>query len=569
MKTSLDEFVSAIDRLTSRLDDLEGRIAALEQASASPAIAKRESARDDSAQELHLEPRRRPLGVMAVVGRVFLGIAGAYVLRAVAETSLFPHWAILAVAFVYAGMWLVWAARTSDEAVFAGTAYATTAAVILSPMLWELTLRFKVMSSAATAAMLVLFVAVSAGLAWRRRLAAVICPPAAFAALTAAALLVATRDPVPFSVALLAMALLTEVAAGSNRWLSLRPVVAVAADFAVLALILIYTGDRVGFDYRPIGPGTLLVLFAALLAVYVTSLLGRTAVQGHEVKFFEAVQLVVAFALVLWGMLRAAPQMGAGVGAFCLVVSASCYVLAFFRFDGGGQRRNHRVFGAWAIALFLAGSFLSFSRDTASVWLGLAAVAVTLAGARSGRLSLELHGAMYLSGAAAASGLLRHAARLLVGDLPLSARWPVWVAGASALVSYGVVRRLGRPLRKQEPKWPEQALQVAFAFLCAYAAMAATVAAALLALPAITAARLAGLRTLVICLSAVLMGWIGARLRHSELIWLAYAAIAFCSLKLIFEDLRLGNTGTLAFSLFCCGMVWLLVPKFARGIKTD
>jgi hypothetical protein len=568
MNTSLDEFVSLIDRLTSRLDELEARVVALEQASVSPGGAGKQAAGVDSTEELHFKPRLGSAGAMAVVGKVFLGIGGAYVLRALAEAGIFRHWAIIAVALVYAGIWLLWAARTSRQAVFAATAYATTAAIILSPMLWELTLRFKVMSAWATAAMLVLFVLASTALAWRRKLTAVIWPPAAFLALTAAALLVATADPLPFSVALLAMAVLTEVAAGSGRWLSLRPVMAIAVDFAVLALIMVYTGERTGFDYVPIGRATLLTLFAAFLAVYLISLLNRTAVQKHDVGLFEIAQTVAAFALALCGMLRVTSELKVGIGAFCMTASLVCYLLAFLRFDTPSQRPNHRVFAAWAMGLLLVGSFLSFSSSFASVWLGLAAVVATFAGTRTARLDLQFAGAVYLVTAAFLSGLIEHAAQLLVGGLPAPARWPVWTAGASAILCYVVIRGL-KPLREQAAKSPLEALRLTFLSLTTYTAMAAGVALGLLAAPEITVSRLAALRTLVICLCAVTVGWSGSRLRQSEMIWLAYAAIGFCSLKLVFEDLRYGNAGTLAFSLFCCGIVWLLVPRFARTMKAD
>ena len=61
---------------------------------------------------------------------------------------------VVVVLLAYAGMWLVWAARVAIEAHFARSAYAATSALILTPMLWELTLRFQFLSPAITAALL-------------------------------------------------------------------------------------------------------------------------------------------------------------------------------------------------------------------------------------------------------------------------------------------------------------------------------------------------------------------------------------------------------------------------------
>jgi hypothetical protein len=57
----------------------------------------------------------------------------------------------------------------------------------------------------------------------------------------------------------------------------------------------------------------------------------------------------------------------------------------------------------------------------------------------------------------------------------------------------------------------------------------------------------------------------GAKWHRAELIWIAYAAIAFCTLKLLFEDLRYGTTASLATSLFFYGTIWVLVPRLVRS----
>ena len=103
----------ALEALTSRVDALEKRVHELEHP---PRHSRRES-RKSSCDV----PRRRKLlknpgieqasGVFPVLGSAMLGIAGAYVLRAVAESSPVPRQAIAAVAIAYAVAWLVWAAR--------------------------------------------------------------------------------------------------------------------------------------------------------------------------------------------------------------------------------------------------------------------------------------------------------------------------------------------------------------------------------------------------------------------------------------------------------------------------
>jgi hypothetical protein len=65
----------------------------------------------------------------------------------------------------------------------------------------------------------------------------------------------------------------------------------------------------------------------------------------------------------------------------------------------------------------------------------------------------------------------------------------------------------------------------------------------------------------------LLLGWAASRWRRTESLWLAYALLALCTFKLLAEDLRTGSAGAIAFSLFCYGMVWVLVPRFAAISK--
>ena len=142
-----------------------------------------------------------------------LGMAGAYALRAVAESGSFPKLAAVALAIAYAAAWLVGAARVPARLRFAGTTYAATSALILAPMLWEMTLRFRFLSPAAAAGVLAAFVFTAYILAWKRQLTPIVWAAWLTGAVTAIALLIATHQMVPFIAVLLLMALLSEIAA--------------------------------------------------------------------------------------------------------------------------------------------------------------------------------------------------------------------------------------------------------------------------------------------------------------------------------------------------------------------
>ena len=564
--------LDALARLTARVENLEHRISALEHPSATAAPIPAEPSRPAAHQPTaEASPFAEAGGVFPMLGKAMLGIAGAYLLRAVAESGSFPKLAVVVLALAYAGMWLVWAARVPAEAHFASTAYATTAALILAPMLWELTLRFEVLPTWATAGVLGAFAVAAYALAWKRSLTLIVWVANVAAVLTTLALLIATHDLVPFISALLLMALASEAAAGRNRWLRLRPLVAAAADLAIWILLYIYSGpESARSEYKNVVTPVLLALGCILFLIYGASTAFRTARLRQRVSVFEIGQTVIAFLLAAFSVLRfgasaGAPGVRVMLGAFCLLFSAVCYAAAYAYFDRFPERfpeqRSYHVYATWSAALFLAGSFLCLPPLLLALCLSVAAIMATLLGVRASRLTLEFHGLAYLAAAAYASGLLDYAGRALAGTFPAVPGWIVWIVAASAVLCYAVGGRL------RVERWNQHFLQLLSAVL-AVAAVITFLVSVLVWLAAVGmtpgASQVAVIRTLITCLVALALAFSGSRWQRTELVWIAYGTLALVTAKLLFEDLQHGHPGSTAVSIFLYAVALILVPRMAR-----
>ena len=185
-----------------------------------------------------------------------LGIAGAYLLRALAESSSLPKVAVAAIAIAYAMAWLVWASRAKAEEWLAGTVYACTSALILAPMLWELTLRFKVLSASATAAIVCGFVISASAFAWKRGFAPALWVANVTAAMITLPLSIATHQMIPFIAVLLVMVLI-KLSATSQRRSGIRVLAALAADLAICVQLYIYSGaEAARADYPTLSSGS-------------------------------------------------------------------------------------------------------------------------------------------------------------------------------------------------------------------------------------------------------------------------------------------------------------------------
>ena len=554
----MGDLPDALEQLTARLATLERRVDLLERPSAEPIAPKALILPTAEAGEgLSLAQAG---GAFSVLGKAMLGIAGAYLLRAVAESSSLPRLAIAAVAIVYALLWLVAAARVPAEEWLSSTIYAGTSALILAPMLWELTLSFKVLSAPATSAILSLFVIAATALAWKKNLAPVLWVAYLAAATAALALSVATHQLLPFIATLLLMALISEFAAARNHPQSVRSLAALTTDAAIWALIFIYSSPAsTRLDYPALGIAALLLPGSLLFLIYGVSVALRTMLLGQKITVFEASQAMITFLLAASSVLYFAPGNGAIVlGAVCLLFSAACYAAVFFLLSKAAEGRNFHVFAAWAAGLFLAGSLLCLPLFWLATCLGMAAIAATIF---TTRLTLRFHGLVFLLTAAIASGLLAYSFHALAGAMPVRLDASVCIVSLCAFLCYAVGKR------SPQENWKSQLLHLATAALAVFA-LAALLVEGLLWLSALriapNAPYIAFIRTLILCALALALAFAGYRWRRVELTRIAYATLGLVAAKLLLEDMRLGHLEFIAAAIFLFAITLIAVPQMAR-----
>jgi hypothetical protein len=549
-----------LGQVLERLQELERRVAVLEKGEKLPAAkATVESFLGGIPKEK--DKLARPTSVVPVLGKAVLAIAGAYLLRAVAESGAAPRWIMLVAGIVYAAVWLVWAVRSHRTSHFASVVFGMTAALILPPLLWEGTVRFQELSAGFTAAVLVGAVVLALILGWRERLEAIPWIGTVAAVGTALALIMATHELRALTVALLVMALVTEIGACCGRWLQLRVVTALGADFALCIVGLVMTSaEGVPESYRPMSAGEMNGYGIALMLIYGGSVVVRAFVMKQRMTFAEVLQAGVAFALGIWVSLRVTHGASAeALGVVFLLLALGCYWGAIRRFAAVEARWNRRVSANFAAVLVLAGSLLSFNRDLRVLVLSLAAIAAVAVFARTKYLSLGIHGTFYLLVAGVQCGLFRYAGAALAGTVPAWPRWSFWAVAAAGLLSYLIGSRV------EGEGWKARALWVVPAAVVG-CTLAALIVAGIAGLGGggLGASRLSMVRTVVTCVMALLLGYAGSRWNRVELGWVAYGAIALGALKLVVEDLRFGNAGTLMVSLLFYGLILILLPKLTQ-----
>jgi hypothetical protein len=564
-----------LGQVTQRLADLERRVAALEghpenlasgQTEPAPSLTPLQRPKPPATWR-GFPPAELPGGIVSALGKAVLGIAGAYLLRAIAESGTISKLPVLMVAVVYAALWMVWAVRTHDTSRFASVTYGITSALILSPLLWESTVRFQVVSPTFTAVVLVAFVVLALALAWQRNLQVIAWIATLATVITALALIIATHELVPLTAALLALALATEVAACFGHRLSMRAVPALAADFSVWLLIEVMTSSGgVPEGYQPSDPIILTFLAFVLLAVYGGSIGIRSFALRHRITIFEVVQGVLAFLVAAWGTLRATHDSAApALGVLFLLLAAVNYWGALSRFADEHYSRNRRVSATWAAALLLAGTLLLFPASLQVPFLSLAALAAAFVYSRMRKFSLGLHTSFYLAAATAVSPLPMYVAQAFGGIVPAAPGWQLCIVAVSSVLCYIIGGRNTDDQGKRRLLWIVPAALVSFTAAALAVAAAVSLTAGRIELGA---SHLSVIRTMIDCALALALGFMGSRWKRIELGWVAYTAVAFGTLKLLFEDLRFGNAASLVVSLLFYGSILILLPRLAWRAQT-
>ncbi len=271
-------------------------------------------------------------GNFATIAKALLGFAGAYLLRAIAESGSIPSSIGIGAGLVYAVFWLIRSTRLGPEDRAGTTLYGLTATLIFSGLVWENSVEIHALPFRLGALLTVLFAYLGMYLGWRQELRRVAAIAALVCASLALSLVVATHDVVSFTAALLAIAAASESAACRGQWLGQRWFPALTADLAVFVVAWVITQPQgIPESYPPFGMSSVVALQMILVLIYGLGMGYRTLVTGSDITHFEIAQNAIAIGLFIWGsvvMGREAPAVRLVIESFCILAGLGCYAAA-------------------------------------------------------------------------------------------------------------------------------------------------------------------------------------------------------------------------------------------------
>lgn len=566
------ELERRIDTLSTEVRDLARRIAALEGRPTSPAPSpdrvRPDSTRDDAVPR----PVLTTIGTLSELGRFFLILCGAFLLRHVTEAALLPTSVGVGLGLAYAVLWLALADRAAGHGRrLAAVLDATAFAAIAMPLTWEATVRFGVLTPPTASGVLLVLAGLALVVAVRRDVRGIAIVTVPLVLVTAFVVAVATRDLVSAAGAMLALGVGGVWLAGSQGWTLTRWFTAGVVDVLILQAVLLMA--------RPAGPpepyagltaGGVAAVAIALPMAYLASFVAAAVLLGSRWGAFEILQGAAATLIGLPG----AHRVLAGVDASNLVVGwlalaaavtvlASACVVSSIRSD----ERPFSLLVAWSTATFLWATAVVLPPPLPPIAWCAAGVAAAV-GTRVGRVVLHAATAALIGAASIGSGLLGWSVRALAGPAggrPVSGLAALACLAAAAGASVVMTERANERTPSRRLSEAVRLVVGMIVLLGSAAGAAASLVAAVSLVTTPDPAVVGVVRTAVLTGSTFVLAFLGRRARHRHWSWLVYPVLAGVGLKIVVDDLPHGRPVTLFVSFALYGLALIVVPRILRG----
>lgn len=556
-----------VGELRASLSRLEARVTALEGTPTRTRAEPVDLGDEPPPDLLPQVARSGQANLLGVLGRLFLVLGGAFLIRSITDSGSLPRASGVALGVVYGLLWAWVADRHGRRGKpLEATAFLLASAAIVFPLTLETTLKLQVLSPPVAALLLLVVTVALVAVTWRQDLHVTTWLVLLASLGTGLVLMAATASLRTFAVLFLVLGGGSLWLTYGRRWHGLRWPVAMAANLSILLMNLLTAWPGGPPEaYKTLTPASAILLSLALVLVYLGSFVGRTLQRNRTVIPFEILQTIAVLTIGFGGAVRVAQVSGSGsalLGAAALPVGLACYFVAFLFVERQAEAgSNFRFYSTLALVFVLGGCLIALppERLAASV-LALGLILAGL-GARYRHATLLSHSGLFLVTGVVGSGLLARSvgAFVSVGGLP-SLHFTAQDMGIVGVlvVAHGVMK-----LRDLGPlPW----YQRSGAFLSAALAVVALGAFAVVAVgprllgPTPEAGDLAALRTATLSLLVILAALLARRMPGSELRGLVYPLLALIGFKILVEDLGRGRPLTLSLAFTCFGAALTLAP---------
>lgn len=551
------ELQRRIADMDARLRDFEERLQRLEGSGVSVSPLPRVARPAAMAMPVVVpEPDRR--SDIALAGRSLIAIGGAYLLRALTETSTVPRVVGLTLGLVYAFVWIYVANRhASRHDAHAAGFSSIVAAIIAYPLLWEATAHFQSFSVGIASLLMLVVSSALIAIAWRHAIPIVAWLATLGTFGCAVALIASTEQPsLPF-LALSVAGAMTWHVASKHKWPVVRwPAVAFAWLIAV-PMEIVVAAKRAAEPAELVVIALLIGGFAYLGAIAAKNLLTRVDIDLPDI--IQAVGTILAILAGTAWIASGLPGLSPGFAVAIAGVAIGTYVTAVRQ--PPEDARAAWYFAGVALAFTLIATSISFTPPVAGlIWIVLA-IAAAIAAPRLDEPQFTLHAVAYTIAGAIATGLLGNTLSAITG---IGKARPAGFAMIAASSGIAIATTLLLLLRESPVTLLGRAARLTLLSLSTLIVIAAASSTSV-GLIGGDGATSAAVRSVTIAVGAVLIAQLARVRLLSGLSSLVYPLLGLGAAKFIADDAMSGRALTLFVALSVYGAALVILARTRRA----
>lgn len=571
MKDELQSKEHSIHGLVKRIEQLEERVAKLEvnkqitTESAKYARLKKEELPPNVISEFL--PDLSKVKVFSIIGRTFLILAGAFLLRVFTENGTLQPMLGAIIGLVYALLWLIYADRSAvKNENFSASFYGVSSVLIAFPLVFESTTKLSIFLPSQTVLILFVISGIAFFISLRRKLRSVYSFYVLAALITSAPLVFKTGKVELFAVFMIAISLSTLVFKYSRDWNVLPWVSVFFTNLVIIFLATIASNpERAMGSYANVSSSISLFITVVYILIYLAGFVAATLFLKRQISVFGMFQSLFVLIIGLASAISITHGTGSAykvLGIITLVLSVKFYFIAFLVIKPE-SKVNFYYYTWMAFILAIAGIWIiggELTRVLVFGFLSLLSIFLTKYIERLNTLGIQ--SALYLLLAVIFSSTLKVAlASFVSSELSYIVFSPPVIYSliiSIAVYFLHVVLGLHDTNKIQITRFV--VLIIVITCLCGliislcinlFAFDNGTLKLDVLAL----------IRTIVLAISAVVFALLSRKYKFRELSHLIYPILIIGGLKLLFQDLGNGTPLTLFIGFVFYGFALIAAPK--------
>ncbi|PLX20388.1 MAG: hypothetical protein C0597_04185 [Marinilabiliales bacterium] len=571
MEKRINDIEKSLQKIVERLDSMESLLDSLKQRRVSENIQIQEPEKPET---ISLFPKIFPgitrIRIFSVIGRTFLILAGAFLLRAFTESETFTPIIGAIIGLFYALLWLLVSGRSARmQDSFSASFYGISSVLIAFPLIFETSTKLNIFSPFQTAIILFVFTAFALILSSYRKMRSVYIFFVLAALLTAFPLMIKSGKVELYSIFVMLISLSTLILKYLRNWHVVPWISAFFVNLSMLFLVYLSSSpEKLTGRYSEISVTFSLVILISFIIVYLSGFITATLLLKRRISFFGMFQSLFALVIGLFGAISITHGIGIGyyiLGVFALVFAISFYFIAF-KYVNAEEKVNFYYYAWMAFILAFAAIWILFSKDIKIVSLGIMSIAsIILTKSIDRHTTLSIQSLLYLFTAAWISNLFKFSfSSFIATQHSLFVMSPILIFSLMLItIVYILHVLLGKhtEAKIQIPRFIVLLITVIgiFGFIVFIVSHALAFNEDTVELH-----KLELIRTIILSVSTVLLAWLSNKSKLSELSYLVYPILLFTGVKLLFKDLGEGTPMTLFVGFVIYGIALISAPKIKR-----